>query len=172
MTTLRSCLAAALFAFACSKTEDPAPETTPKDPPAETAKDAAAGKPAPAADAAKAAPAPDAAAAPPAADAGAAAAPPAGGDDDAPPKNLKVLPKKWSKKQVVELMKTRVGKGLGVKCDFCHDTKDFAADGNEHKQAARKMMKMTADLNAKFFDGKEELTCFTCHKGHDEPEDK
>ncbi|MEO8505734.1 MAG: hypothetical protein ABI609_17700, partial [Acidobacteriota bacterium] len=56
-----------------------------------------------------------------------AAAPPAAASPGAtvrvhtepPPKNLKVLPKDWSRKQVIEIMKTFTA-GLGVRCQYCH----------------------------------------------------
>ena len=34
---------------------------------------------------------------------------------------------------------------------------------------ARKMLTMTHDINEKFFDGKMEVKCFTCHKGASHP---
>jgi hypothetical protein len=88
---------------------------------------------------------------------------------DEPPRNLKVLPRTWTRKQVTTFMKKEVNRGLGVKCDFCHVKNDFASDENEHKVAARKMMKMTNAMNKEFFKGEDELKCFTCHKGKEEP---
>ncbi len=90
--------------------------------------------------------------------------------DDKPPTNLKVLPKKWTRAQVNDFMKKRVNRGLGVKCDFCHDKTDFASDANEHKVIARNMLKMTTAMDKKFFAGKNKLTCYTCHKGKEEIE--
>ena len=84
---------------------------------------------------------------------------------DGPPKNLKVLPKKWSRKQVTDYMKTKFRKGLGVKCKYCHEKDDFASDKNKHKRIARKMMRMTSAMDRKYFKGKKKLTCFTCHQG-------
>jgi hypothetical protein len=34
---------------------------------------------------------------------------------------------------------------------------------------ARKMIVMTREINAKFPDGKEHVTCFTCHRGSEHP---
>lgn len=93
----------------------------------------------------------------------------AAADDEDRPENLKVLPKTMTSDQVTEYMSKQVGRGLGVKCRFCHEGGDFAADGNPHKKKARAMIRMTADLNQRFFGGKRGITCFTCHKGHEEP---
>jgi hypothetical protein len=34
---------------------------------------------------------------------------------------------------------------------------------------ARMMIVMTREINAKFPDGKEHVTCFTCHRGSEHP---
>lgn len=89
-----------------------------------------------------------------------------------PPKNLQVLPKETPRSDVMALMK-QFNKALGVKCAFCHDVKDYAADGNKHKEQAREMMRMTEDI-AKHFKGEKDpdmkFNCYVCHRGHDEPE--
>jgi len=100
---------------------------------------------------------------PPGADAEAAA----GGDDK--PKNLKALPKTWSTDKVTDYMKKQVSRGLGVKCEACHVKGDFASDTNKKKLAARKMIALTDGINRDFFKKKPEVTCFTCHKGKEEP---
>ena len=103
-------------------------------------------------------------------------------DDDPPYKNLKVLPRNISKEQMDSVMKHFTA-SLGVKCNFCHSfnqqtkSMDFATDTNEHKQIARSMMKMTNQLNKKYFDiknsksldAKLEVSCFTCHNGKEHP---
>ena len=96
----------------------------------------------------------------------------AASEDEDRAENLKVLPRTMTVDQVTEYMSKQVGRGLGVKCGFCHEGGDFAADGNPHKKKARAMIRMTADLNQRFFGGKRGITCFTCHKGHDEPAKK
>ena len=98
-------------------------------------------------------------------------------------KNLKVLPKNITKQQMDSVMK-HFTVALGVKCNFCHvrledeqKNWDFASDNNKHKQIARQMMKMTANINKKYFDVKEskglatelEVTCYTCHNGKAHP---
>jgi len=80
------------------------------------------------------------------------------------PKNLKLL-------DPAELMPTmhafRVA--LGVKCEFCHVEGDFASDDKPHKEIARKMILLARDVNSKFPDGKMHVTCYTCHRGAEEP---
>ncbi|MGD0365264.1 MAG: c-type cytochrome, partial [Bryobacteraceae bacterium] len=58
---------------------------------------------------------------------------------------------------------------LGVRCDFCHVQGDFASDEKPHKEIARKMIVMAREINAKFPDGKMHVTCYTCHRGAEEP---
>ena len=54
---------------------------------------------------------------------------------------------------------------LGVDCEHCHLQKDRVSDEVEAKRTARQMIKMTADINKKSFDGKAVVTCYTCHRG-------
>lgn len=86
-----------------------------------------------------------------------------------PGKNLKVYPKDTEIAVIKKDMKV-VAKALGVQCDYCHDLDAMDAD-SEKKEAARTMMRMTAAANAKLKkDGfKAEVTCFTCHRGEEEP---
>jgi len=99
--------------------------------------------------------------------------------DDKKPTNLKVLPKNISPDDLHKLMRT-YAKGLGVKCNFCHEQMkddpkhlDFAADTKESKETARKMIKMVNDINAKFIskidNHFEKITCVTCHNGRETP---
>jgi hypothetical protein len=83
------------------------------------------------------------------------------------PKNLKILPKTMSKADIKKLMKVQAA-ALGVQCDFCHDTDDFAKD-TEKKELARTMMLMTNQINKDNFKGKSVVGCITCHNGQKEP---
>ncbi len=96
-------------------------------------------------------------------------------------KNLKVLSKKISEKELDSIMHTFT-RGLGVKCDFCHkplpDRKmDFASDEKPEKNIARKMMKMATKINKKYFNYEKDdqgkmitsLTCYSCHHGEAHP---
>lgn len=59
---------------------------------------------------------------------------------------------------------------LGVECSFCHVEGQWASDEKEHKQIARMMFGMRADINQKFFEGESRVGCWTCHRGSKEPE--
>jgi hypothetical protein len=102
-------------------------------------------------------------------------------------KNLKVLPGDISEQKLDSVMASW-SISLGVKCNFCHvmnaDTTikrfDFASDANKHKDIARHMYKMTAEINDKFFnsvhstqpDTIHAVVCYTCHRGKKEPDAK
>jgi hypothetical protein len=82
----------------------------------------------------------------------------------ASPKNLKVLPAQGLQPTMAAF---RVG--LGVMCTYCHMLPDFASDENPKKEIARGMIKMVIEINAKFPDGKPHVSCYTCHRGAEEP---
>ena len=82
------------------------------------------------------------------------------------PKNLKVL--KVPLTEIRPIMRN-FRLALGVDCEFCHVKGDFASDENPKKDIARKMIVLAQDVNAKFPDGKEHVTCYTCHRGDQEP---
>ena len=96
------------------------------------------------------------------------------------PKNLKVLPKDWSREQVVAVMQNFTA-ALGVGCNFCHvinqgQPPDFASDDKKEKDMARAMMKVATDLNAELpkalgMEPKDttRIGCITCHRGVPEP---
>ena len=81
-----------------------------------------------------------------------------------PPKNLKVL-----KPDDLRPSMRKATQGLGVRCNYCHVEGDFASDENPKKAIARHMFEMARDLNAKSPDGKEHITCYTCHRGAIQP---
>jgi photosynthetic reaction center cytochrome c subunit len=58
---------------------------------------------------------------------------------------------------------------LGVRCQFCHVQGQFAKDDKENKKTARKMMMMMMSINMANFNGRMEVTCFTCHRGSNNP---
>jgi hypothetical protein len=80
------------------------------------------------------------------------------------PKNLKLL----TPDELMPAMRSFTV-ALGVKCDFCHVRGDFASDENPHKETARHMIELARDINGKFPDGKRHVTCYTCHRGAEEP---
>ena len=96
-----------------------------------------------------------------------------------PKRNLQVLPKDISDAQLDSIM-NQFNKSLGVSCNFCHtkrsdypDSLDYASDKDPMKTTARKMMRMTIEINQKNFLTDEnkrphelnEVTCYTCHRG-------
>lgn len=83
-------------------------------------------------------------------------------------KNIKVL-NDMPADQMGKVMNIMAA-SLGVNCNFCHIENDFAKDGNEHKEIARQMLKMTFDLNKNYFDGHQEVSCNTCHNGKGHPQ--
>jgi hypothetical protein len=82
-------------------------------------------------------------------------------------KNLQVLPKDMTKADIKKLMKKQAA-ALGVQCEHCHDTDDFAKD-TEKKEIARQMMKMVGQINKDWFKGEGKVACITCHNGQKEP---
>lgn len=78
-------------------------------------------------------------------------------------KNIKVM-NGTPADQVIESMHLIRG-ALGVDCEFCHEDPDRAADTKKPKETARAMMRMVMDLNKNNFEGKQEVTCYTCHRG-------
>ena len=110
------------------------------------------------------------------------------------PKNLKVLPKDSTGKQVHDTMEKWAG-SLGVHCDTCHmaDPNNigpngrprlkFDDDSKTDKQIARIMYTMTEQMNKDYISKAMDLdtdhdkddmgspvTCGTCHRGHKMPE--
>lgn len=85
-------------------------------------------------------------------------------------KNIKVL--KGTPADQLNLAMHLVEGELGVDCTFCHvdhDPMHFPLDDNKRKDTARKMMQMVMDINKDSFDGKQMVTCYTCHQGHPDP---
>ncbi len=80
------------------------------------------------------------------------------------PKNLKLL-----KPEEVRPAMGAFRAALGVQCTACHVQGDFASDDNPKKEMARKMIVMTREINARFEDGKQHVSCYTCHRGATEP---
>ncbi len=99
-------------------------------------------------------------------------------------KNLKVLASRISTKDLSSIMIDEFNDGLGVSCGFCHtkiegsEKLNYASDANPEKQIARRMMKMTIDINRKYFGVKSPqigqsslvITCVSCHRGRPFPE--
>lgn len=81
-------------------------------------------------------------------------------------KNIQVL-KDMPADQVIPTMRVMAG-SLGVNCNFCH-VEDRSKDDLDNKKTARKMITMMMDINKNNFDARQEVTCYTCHKGTNDP---
>jgi Photosynthetic reaction centre cytochrome C subunit/Tetratricopeptide repeat len=107
--------------------------------------------------------------------------PPAGGGQRAggppPMSNLQIIPKDTPREQVVATMQS-IAAALGVQCNYCHAQEgrggrnDFAADEKPPKKAARGMMLLAREINAKLpeavgksADATTRVGCATCHRG-------
>jgi photosynthetic reaction center cytochrome c subunit len=109
------------------------------------------------------------------------AAPPAAPAAQAPPaaqqppaelaeahyKNIQVL-KGIPASQLIPTMNFMAA-SLGVQCNFCHVPNEFEKDDKQNKQTARKMITMTMGINKDSFEGHRQVTCNSCHNGHQEP---
>lgn len=86
-------------------------------------------------------------------------------------KNIKVL-NGLPDSQLIPVM-NYMSASLGVRCNFCHVNTsgqwDFPSDEKEEKQVARKMITMVIDLNKASFNGNPEVSCYTCHRGRNQP---
>ena len=91
-------------------------------------------------------------------------------------KNIQVL-KGLPDSKLLPLMNL-ISASLGVRCDFCHvieaegpDRWKMERDDKPEKITARKMMRMTIDLNKGNADlfGANSVTCYTCHMGREHP---
>jgi hypothetical protein len=86
-------------------------------------------------------------------------------------KNIQVL-KTVAAEDLLPTMRY-IGASLGVDCNFCHvrENGEFMPekDDKKEKQTAREMMKMVIAINQDNFEGKQEVSCSTCHNGHEHP---
>jgi photosynthetic reaction center cytochrome c subunit len=62
-----------------------------------------------------------------------------------------------------------ISASLGVECGFCHVPGKFDSDEKPNKLTARKMIAMTLAINKENFSGRKEVTCYSCHRGNQEP---
>lgn len=97
-------------------------------------------------------------------------------------KNLQVLPKNITEDSLDKIMDGFTVM-LGVDCKYCHtrdkkaDSIIYESDTKPEKEIARNMMRMTTDINKKYFQFNETVTaeqvqavtCYTCHKGEPMP---
>jgi photosynthetic reaction center cytochrome c subunit len=63
---------------------------------------------------------------------------------------------------------------LGMSCEDCHASNDanwanYALDTSPRKRVARRMAQMVATINKDNFNGRQMVTCWTCHRGSNSP---
>jgi hypothetical protein len=82
-------------------------------------------------------------------------------------KNIQVL--KGLPASQMRPMMNYISASLGVGCAFCHvrtgDQWEFEKDDPNHKKIARRMIQMTMDINKNSFQGRTQVSCYTCHRG-------
>ena len=88
------------------------------------------------------------------------------------PQNVQVLTD-LSTRDIREYMKS-VSSGIGEKCDYCHNLRDYASDEKEAKLIGREFIRLVEQVNEQVVAinsnvmKKEDLqlvTCYTCHAG-------
>ncbi len=62
-----------------------------------------------------------------------------------------------------------ISASLGVDCEYCHVERQMDKDDKKEKVTARKMIAMTLAINRESFDGRKEVTCYSCHRGMARP---
>lgn len=87
-------------------------------------------------------------------------------------KNIQVL-KTVPAEDLVPTMRY-ISASLGVECDSCHVRENGQLqpekDDKRSKQTAREMMKMVMAINQDNFNGRQEVSCNSCHNGHERPQ--
>ncbi len=88
------------------------------------------------------------------------------------PKNVQVLTDR-STREIRDFMKT-VSSGIGEKCNYCHNLKDYPSDEKETKLIGREFIKLVVQINEQVAainanvmskENLQSVTCYTCHAG-------
>ncbi len=88
------------------------------------------------------------------------------------PKNVQVLTD-LSTREIRDFMKS-VSSGIGEKCVYCHNLKDYSSDEKETKLIGREFIRLVEQINEQVASintnvmNKADLqpvTCYTCHAG-------
>jgi photosynthetic reaction center cytochrome c subunit len=58
-----------------------------------------------------------------------------------------------------------IAASLGVECEFCHVHDKMDSDDKKPKKIARQMITMMLDIDKANFEGRLEVTCYSCHRG-------
>ena len=62
-----------------------------------------------------------------------------------------------------------IASSLGVECTYCHVQGKMEADDKPAKKTAREMIAMTMMINKTAFAGRQQVTCYSCHRGSEHP---
>jgi photosynthetic reaction center cytochrome c subunit len=62
-----------------------------------------------------------------------------------------------------------IAASLGVECEYCHVHGAMEKDDKKPKVTARKMIAMMMAINRDNFEGRRDVTCFSCHRGSADP---
>jgi photosynthetic reaction center cytochrome c subunit len=82
-------------------------------------------------------------------------------------KNIQVL-KGIPADQLIPAMQF-ISTSLGVDCEYCHDHQAMDSDDKKPKKIARQMMTMMFNIDKNNFDGRLDVTCYSCHRGAAKP---
>ena len=82
-------------------------------------------------------------------------------------KNIQIL-KGIPADQLIPTMQF-IAASLNVECEYCHVEGAMDKDDKKPKQTARKMMEMMFAVNKNTFEGRREVTCYSCHHGSTRP---
>jgi outer membrane lipoprotein-sorting protein len=82
-------------------------------------------------------------------------------------RNIEVL-KDIPADQLVPAMQF-ISASLGVECEYCHVRGAFEKDDKKTKLTARKMIAMMMNIDKDNFEGRREVTCYSCHRGATDP---
>ena len=86
-------------------------------------------------------------------------------------KNVQVL--KGASRDQINWAMGFISQSLGVRCDYCHVMNakgmQYELDDKKEKQTARDMLRMVKAINAQNFDGRDRVSCATCHNGRSFP---
>jgi outer membrane lipoprotein-sorting protein len=87
-------------------------------------------------------------------------------------KNIQVL-KDIPADQLIPTMQF-IANSLGKDCDFCHvgqtnGQNNFDKDDKQPKKTARHMIQMQMAINKDNFNGNNNVTCYSCHRGSNDP---
>ena len=62
-----------------------------------------------------------------------------------------------------------ISASLGVECSFCHVAGKPELDDKRAKKTAREMIAMVASINKGSFGGRQQVSCYSCHRGAENP---